>query len=482
MNGFNTTIYESNTIPGGLCTAWERKGFKFDTSMQMLTASSSGPLNKMWKELGVVQNFNFHYHDPALKVEGSGHNLIFSNDKKRMENEMLAISPKDAPVIREYIELIFGHDLMKTASLKPYELQTIFDRLKVFPYVLRLVPNYIKYKSTTIQDFARSFKHPFLRDAVRFFIDAPGWPMPKFPLALMSGFMKSSVAEAGTPLGGSQMVVSHIAKMFIELGGKFKYECQATNLIIENETVKGIVLDDGTENRADYVIWAGDGHSLIFDILEGKYLDDKIRNMYFNWIPVRPLVQVMIGVDRDLSEEPRRIILQTDEPIIFAGEEHKWLTVIHHCFDKTKAPAGKSVVEVWYDTDYEYWEVLSKHNEEYVDEKQRIADYTIAQLEKRWPGFSAQVEVIDVPTPATYNSFTGNWKGSPDGWYITSENWSDNRPLRNLPGLQGLYMAGHWTAPFTGTVIAAMSGRQITQLICRKEGRSFKTNSIEKMS
>jgi phytoene dehydrogenase-like protein len=299
--------------------------------------------------------------------------------------------------------------------------------------------------------------------------------MPKFPLAIMAGFMKTGVTEAGTPLGGSQKVVLHIAKMFEKLGGEIKYETRVDDLIIENETVKGIILHDGTEKRADLVIWAADGHTLIFDILGGKYTDEKIRTMYYKWMPVKPVLQVMMGVNRDLSDEFHRIIFQPEETINIAEREHKWLTVIHHCFDKTMAPIGKSAVEVWFDTDYDYWEALSKHPEEYLAEKQRIADYTIDQLEKRWPGFAEQVEVVDVPTPVTYYYFTGNWKGSPDGWYITSENWNDNHPVRNLPGLQGLRMVGQWTAPFTGTVIAAMSGRQIIQLLCKEEGKKFKT-------
>jgi phytoene dehydrogenase-like protein len=290
--------------------------------------------------------------------------------------------------------------------------------------------------------------------------------------------MKSSVTEAGTPIGGSQKVVLHIAKKYEKLGGEINYESRISDLIIENDKVKGIVLEDGTEKRADLVIWAGDGHTLIFDVLGGKYMNDKIRNMYDKWTPVRPVVHVMIGVNRDLSEEPHRIVFQPEESITIAGEEHKWLTVLHHCFDKTMAPAGKSAVEVWYDTDYEYWEILSKHREEYEAEKQRIINYTVAQLEKRWPGFIAQIEVVDVPTPATYNRFTGNWKGSPDGWYITSENWTDIQPVRNLPGLPGLFMVGQWTAPFTGTIIAALSGRQMIQIICKNEGVKF-TASID---
>jgi hypothetical protein len=39
-------------------------------------------------------------------------------------------------------------------------------------------------------------------------------------------------------------------------------------------------------------------------------------------------------------------------------------------------------------------------------------------------------------------------------------------------------MVGQWTAPFTGTVIAAMSGRQMAQIMCKNEGVKFTTKAI----
>jgi len=107
--------------------------------------------------LGIVQNFKFHYHNHALQVEGMGNKLSYTDDREKLENDMLAISPEDAPLIREYINLIFGCDLMNAASLKPYEIQTTFDKVKVLPYILPVIPKFIKYKSTTIQEFAGRF-------------------------------------------------------------------------------------------------------------------------------------------------------------------------------------------------------------------------------------------------------------------------------------------------------------------------------------
>jgi phytoene dehydrogenase-like protein len=124
----------------------------------------------------------------------------------------------------------------------------------------------------------------------------------------------------------------------------------------------------------------------------------------------------------------------------------------------------------------DYWEALAQDRPAYEAEKKRIADATIAALDHRWPGFASQIEVVDVPTPATYVRYTGNWQGSPDGWYITPENMKTRAALRTLPGLSGLHMVGQWTAPFTGAVLAALSGRQLIQLLCRQNKTAFVTS------
>jgi phytoene dehydrogenase-like protein len=477
MNGYHTAIYEMHDIPGGLCTAWKRKGYTFDISMHMLTGSVSGAFHDMWEELGVTKKFRFHFHDHMSQVEGMGNQLLLSTEREKLEADLLALSPEDADLIRDFTHLVFGPDMMKAASLKPKELRNFSDKVREFTAIIPLMRTYGKYAGLTVQEFAERFKDPFLRQVIRFFIDSPGWPMEQFPMAALAGFMRSSITEAGAPQGGSQQVIFHLEELYRNLGGEIHYKKRVKDLVLEGDRVKGIELDDGTKEWADTVIWAGDGHTLIYGILGGKYINEQITNMYAHWIPVKSIVHVMVGVNRDLSQQPHSTIFEVDEPVTIAGKEHRWLSMLHHCFDPSMAPAGKSAVEVWYASEYDYWAKLYKDKKAYKAEKKRIADYTIRQLEKRMPGFASQVEVIDVPTPATYHRYTGNWKGSPDGWYITVDNMRVHEPLRTLPGLEGLQMVGQWTAPFTGTVIAALSGRQVIQLMCKEEGRRFRNST-----
>ncbi|MBN1625794.1 MAG: NAD(P)/FAD-dependent oxidoreductase, partial [Deltaproteobacteria bacterium] len=398
MNGYKPVIYEMHDIPGGLCTAWKRRGYTFDISMHMLVGSSSGPFNQMWQELGVLKDRKFFYHDVAARIEGIGKSLDICADSQRMEEQMLSLSPVDAGLIKEFIRLLFGRSMMGFAPLKPAELFGLMDNIRMFFSFLPLIGVYRKYGHSTMQDFAQRFKDPFLRNAVRFFIDTPGWPMPRFPMFAMTGMMSSS-DNAGVPLGGSQDVIFTMAERYKQLGGEIQYKSRATDIITLKDRAIGVRFEDGREILADDIIWAADGHKLIFDILGGRYLSDEIRNMYNDWMPVRPMVHVAIGVGVDLSREPHTIIFELDRPIAIANEEHRWMHFLHHCFDPGMAPKGKSAVEIWYATRYDYWERLAEDRKAYEAEKKRIADFSIAELDRRWPGFASAVEVTDVPTP-----------------------------------------------------------------------------------
>src|SRR5512136_834777 len=106
MSGYKTTIFEMHTVPGGLCTAWKRKGYTFDISMHILVGSKSGPFNQMWQELGVLKDREIFYHNETARVESSGRSLDICADPRRLKGQMLALSPADAHLTKEFIRLL----------------------------------------------------------------------------------------------------------------------------------------------------------------------------------------------------------------------------------------------------------------------------------------------------------------------------------------------------------------------------------------
>jgi len=64
MNGYRSQIFEMHDLPGGLCTAWERRGYIFDGCIHTLLGSGPGqPYHRMWEELGAIQGRRMIHHD-----------------------------------------------------------------------------------------------------------------------------------------------------------------------------------------------------------------------------------------------------------------------------------------------------------------------------------------------------------------------------------------------------------------------------------
>jgi phytoene dehydrogenase-like protein len=165
-----------------------------------------------------------------------------------------------------------------------------------------------------------------------------------------------------------------------------------------------------------------------------------------------------------------------DESIIIDGKERKRLSLQIYNFDPTLAPDGKTLVRVWFASDYDYWEELKKDSVQYKAEKEQIAERVIAALESRYPGFSAQVEMVDVAMPMTFECYTGNWRGSFEGWLISTKTLR-MRMSKTLHGLKNFYMAGQWVEPGGSLPTAVLSGRNVIQIICKKGKKKFLTNT-----
>jgi hypothetical protein len=135
------------------------------------------------------------------------------------------------------------------------------------------------------------------------------------------------------------------------------------------------------------------------------------------------------------------------------------------------SPPGKSVVTAIIEADYDHWMDLRS------DDRQRYnAEKTIDLVfEKAWPGIRERVEVIDVATPATYDRYTGNWKGSFEGWLLSPHNAEiagmAGMP-RTLPGLSNFVMAAQWVWPGGGLPSGLLTGRWAVQSVCAADGRS----------
>ena len=64
-----------------------------------------------------------------------------------------------------------------------------------------------------------------------------------------------------------------IEQCFREMGGQVTYNATVEKILVEDDRAVGVRLHDGSEHRAGAVIWAADGRSTLFGMLDGRYLE-----------------------------------------------------------------------------------------------------------------------------------------------------------------------------------------------------------------
>ena len=476
MNGYRTHIFELHDKPGGLCTAWQRKDYTIDGCIHWLVGTNPGSsFNRIWRELGALKGKEIVDHEVFIRFEGSGGKMFdLYTDVERLERHMKELAPADAALIEEFTGAVRAISRVDMPMPKPREISSPLDGLKMLPRMLPLVRPLLKYRKTSIKTFAGRFTDPLLHEAFSTFFDLPDFPL----LGIMFTMAWLHNRDAGYPVGGSLEFSRAIEGRYLDLGGEITYGARVEKILVEKGRAVGVRLDDGSEHRAEVIVSAADGHATIFDMLEGRYADEKIRERYRSKPIFEPLVQVSLGVAAELPDEPPTVSFPLPSPVEVAGQKHDRMQVINHRFDPTQMPAGKTVLVTTFMTSYAYWEKLYEDRERYKEEKQRIADTVVTAIEGRFPATAGKVEVVDVATPITYKRYTNNWQGSFEGWLLTTGNMGESMVKgmdKTLPGLDGFYMIGQWVMPGGGLPPAAQSGRDVIQIICHKDKRPFTT-------
>jgi phytoene dehydrogenase-like protein len=472
MNGYDTQIFEMHDKAGGLCTSWTHKGYTMDGSLHWLAGCAPG--NKfytMWQELGAIQGKNIIYSDEYVQlIDTDGRTFHLYTNIDRLEKHMKELSPADAGATDELMTALRAMTKLDLPRLKAPELSGPLDSIKTMLGVTPVMGMMSRYSSMSIGQFAEKFSDPLIRYALKiaFLADVP---LSTF-LFTMAWFHNK---WQGYPEGGSLDFAKGIEKRYAELGGKITFKARVAKILVENDRAAGVRLSDGSEHRADIVLSACDGRSTIFEMLEGKYVNDEIKNYYASF-PVFPSgIQVSLGFARDLSAEPETQMIMLEKPFVAGGRSMGHIFFKHYSRDGTMAPKGKSVVTVYFVADYAFWKKLGEDRARYDAEKAKFADFAIAGLDRRYLGISQQLEVVDVATPLTYERYTGNWQGSYMGWMNSGK--GGLVVGKRLPGLKNFYMAGMWTQVGGGVPTAALTARGAVEIMCKADGKKFTTGS-----
>lgn len=486
-NGFETEIYEKHAIPGGLCTSWKKGDYIIDGCAHWILGSAPGSsFYKLFNELIDMPKVPFYNHEVRMVVEvkdtkdkyGSNQFILYTNLNK-LQAYLLDLSPEDAKLIKPFIKAMKDmqqYDLPPIMDDLPF-IQATIRGIKMTKYV-KFLPILLKWSRLTNYTFADKFKSSFLREAFRLLYDHEEVKM----LIMMMPMSFFDLKSCGYPLGGSYSFAKRFEESYLELGGRIHYKKPVKEIVVEHDTVKGLVLRDDTFVAADMVISAADWKFTVFDLLKGKYVNQKLLDLRDGKIldVFYSVVQVSFGVNMDMKSFPHffRYPLQ-DELISPDGTHYQRMEVHLYYYDPIMAPEGKTTLVVsFYTLNREYWIDLRNENRKaYREIKNHFTDEVLHRLDQKFGNdFKSKVEMKDMATPATLLRYTNNWKGSTQGW-LPGKNLIAASPVKwKLPGLKNFYYASHWSQPGGGIPVAIISARDAVKLICKEQGKKFRSN------
>ena len=472
MNGYKTKIFEKHDKPGGLVASWKRKGYLIQGGFPGLAGSAAAnPFFDLWCELLDMNNVEFIYQEKKDVFEfPDGNRFHLYCDLDKLETYVREISPSDSTNIGK---LTNGAKRFRGISLpieKPREHFGVGDYLGMMK-MLPLLPFMKKWLNTSAEAFAGKFENPFLRKSMRS-IHSP----------VLYEMMILSVMDqraAGYPLEGVTHFAEHIEKRYLSLGGDVNYNRPAKEILVKDNLAIGLKTKNGKQELSDIVVSAADGKTTLERMLGGMFTSRKLARLFEQTEVNSSRILVCLGISDSLDQVAFKSKYILEKPLTIAdGITYESINTLKFSDMPSVVPAGKSLLRVELETrGGRFWIDLRNENpKKYREQKDRLAGEIIELLDGRIQGLKTKIDMIDVATPATFERYTGNWKGSIQGWQ--AENIFKSNPFRKeLKGLSNFYMCGQWVEPGCGVPLAALSGRNVAQIICRKDKKRFEVSS-----
>jgi phytoene dehydrogenase-like protein len=453
QSGFNTTIIESHSIPGGNCTSWRRKGYLFEGAIHWLCGTSPHhPENILWREIGALNDtIHVYNHDPYLYTTYEGRKIFLYRDLNRLKEHFLQISPEDAGQIKDLCRNIQnfsmlkmpvtnekGVKLKKTAGANQMGIRDIFAMLPV-------LMSMNKQMKTPVGDYVKRFRHKGIQ-RILLASSPPDAPVMSlfFYLATMCG------NDGGYPEGGSLAMTERMTRTFTSLGGELILNTRVQKILVENGAVCGVDIG-GERFNADCVIAANDTLVAIDTLFDIPLQDTWVQEIKRDSTPCNCSF-AGIGVRADLSGLPHVTILNLEKPLEATGEKLPFIPLYNYAEYRSYAPPGCSALTIIFGNNdtYQWWKD-AKTRQIYDQEKENIKQQLEHILAEHIPETKGKIDVIDIATPITYERYTGTWHGS----YMSR--MKTGSKLKTYPckikNISGLVFAGQadnisrWLAP-----------------------------------
>ena len=470
-NGYDVSIYEKHYIAGGECTGWFRDGTYIDGCAHWIVGTNpKSDLYPLWHHIGAInENTIIHETEYFNCYDVDGEKVTIYADLKKLEEELIRISPDDKKIILRLIKDIKAYQHVRVPAQKPIDMMNLWDLTKFGIHFLPMLGAYLRLWRTSSTEFAARFKSPILRDVFSRILG------PDYNIHSLAYVMQAlSKRDAGVIEGGSKVFADNVAKHFQELGGHLYLKTPIKRIVVENNLAKGVRLEDDTFIEADYVLASCDLHHTLYNLLDDKYTPQVFKERFDNPkdYPLNDCFLFAYKVTSDTSKLPKMINFKATKPIEFASTKIDYISIRNHSFDK-KINDNCTCFTVLITCHEDAYDILKKlDKEDYKKKKEEIGNQIRDEIINYYRINSEDIKLIDVTTPLTYERYCNAYKGSYMS-FITTRNVKGLMQKGVMKDIPNLFLSGQWLMSPGGLPIAVFTGKHAAIRICKKDKKKF---------
>jgi phytoene desaturase len=467
--GAKVKVLERLPTIGGRTSCIEADGFKFDLGptfflyprvLEEIFATAGTSLRA---EVEMVRL------DPQYRILfGGGGKIDATPDIARMEQQIAAVSPGDAPGFRQFMT----ENRAKLSRMEPC-LESPFDGWQdlVNVRLLKMLPMLRPHQSLDTY-LHRFFRDPRIRLAFSFQSKYLG--MSPFRCPSLFSILSFLEYEYGVfhPIGGCAAVTAAMARVAERMGVEIRTDAPVEEVLFEGRRAVGVRTAAGEEKAAAIVMNADFARAmqrLVPDRLRRRWSDRKIAKKKFSC----STFMMYLGVEGEFELPHHNIHIADDyarnldeiENQHVLSEDPSFYVQNACVTDPTLAPKGHSAL-------YVLAPVTHQHpNVDWAQEKERFRAKMLRQIAKA--GFTdveRRIKFERVVTPADWDTKYEIHQGATFNLAHSLDQMLHLRPHNRFEDVDGMYLVGGGTHPGSGLPVIFESARISTRLLLEDLG------------
>lgn len=457
--GLRVAIFEKKARVGGCCTSFTRKGFTFDLSVQSIGGCREG--GRVWRLLDALdlrEKISLLPLDPAREYHFPDIRFQQHADLSSHVEYLASLFPQERDGIKAVYQIY--RSLSEEIDRFPQSLSW-FDPSTVereFPFTFR-------YREETLQGLLDALiEDPRLKVILGVRSSYALLPPSQLSVIAMAS-LEMSYLQGGVAVlkGKMEELPLLLAEGALKQGGQLHTRHEVKAITVDEGKAKGVRLKDGGTITSRAVVSNIDATTTFLKMVGEQFLPSAWGKRLRGMRPSFSYFIAYLGVEGhlDLACSNNEVFPQYDleGEYRFLEEGHippsaPYYLLAPSLVNPTHAPEGHSTVCLSFKAPYRL--VGGWHE----GVKEALVERLIAQAEGMVPDLRRRVVLHVSASPLTIERMTGNRWGAAYGWAQIPRQAGVYR-LNRVSPIDGLYLAGHWTAP-GGGVAAAMASGQIT--------------------